>query len=297
MTGGLGMNRFALAIRLAAAICTTAIASGQTTSAPLPRPRDLLEQAYQGSRYHSPAERTTTLYLLAQAVEPLSKKLAGEWSTEMFYAALETGQRDADSDQKNALVILSRIDPVKAAELFRDQILPKKEIGVQDMRPYGAVALFPALYEAQGLAAIDQIETLALWLGQTGQYPYSAMGALLKNVAQKDPDIAQSLWGQATLFFKDDPGYRGTARFLVDFLLKTHEIPGQAVLASSVRAAVDWLEKRIEAERTATGKRDSKILEMRTGEKTFQFGSEEELQIFRLLPLIRQIDADWAEQL
>lgn len=284
------------AMWLGAAISSTAIAIAQNTVAPLPRPLDLLDQAYQSSRYHPPQERTLTLYFLSQAAEPMSKNRTREWSTEMFHVALQGGTRDSDAAQKNALVILSRVDPAKAADLFRDQILPKKEAGVEDPRPYGAEAVFPALYEAQGLKAIDQIEMLALWLGQTGQYPYEAMAAILKSVAKKDPSRAQLLWAQATMFFKDDPGYRGTERFLVDFLLKTYEVPAPGALAKTVRAAVDWLERRAEAAANATGKTDAQILEMRAADRTFRFGSDEELQIFRLMPLMRQIDAEWASQ-
>ncbi len=285
------------AARIASLLGAASLALAQTAVAPLPTPRDLLDQAYQLSKLHPPSERAMTLYLLAQAVEPLSTKLARDWSIELFDVALQAGTPDADALQKNAVATLSRVDPVKAAELFREQMLPKKEAGAQDLRAYAAAALFPALYEAQGLKALDQIEMLAAWLGETGQYPYRGVAAILKSVAEKDPGRAQVLWGQAASFFKNDPGYRSSETFLTDFLLSTYQIPAPAMLAKSLSAVVDWLEKKAEAEASGAGKNGAKILEVRTGKETFRLGSEIELQIYRLLPLIRRVDPKWAAQI
>src|ERR1700744_6062282 len=130
--------------------CAVSPMSAQSPATPLPKPLDLLDRAYQSSRYQSFQERTYTLLLLARSAEPLSKNKARDWAVELFDVAQKAGTRDAGSFQKNPLVILSRIDSSAAAELFRQQILPKREPGVEDPRPYGAEALFPALYETRG---------------------------------------------------------------------------------------------------------------------------------------------------
>jgi hypothetical protein len=285
-------------LRIGSGFLLAFTATTQTVPEPaaprLPKPLDLLNLAYAMNGSQPDRERAPTLFFLAQAVEPLSKAKAREWSIELFRLAGQITAQDADAMQKNALVALSWVDPLEADELFRQQKLPKREPGHEDTRVYAAMAVFPALYGAQGAKSLDEIESLAAWLGQTGQYPYAAVASIITGVEKIDLTRARALWFRAMSSYKGDLGFRGTENFVVDFLLKTQEVPDRGALTDTLKSVVGWLEERSKSE---AGGKDPKILEARSGQHSVRFGSEGELQIFRLLPLIRKMDADWAAKI
>ena len=76
----------------------------------------------------------------------------------------------------------------------------------------------------------------------------------------------------------------------MDFLLEARAVPAPATLRHAVETVLAEVEKSAEEKREEAGLR----IELRTQQETLNFTSEEDFLIYRLLPLIRQLDVKWA---
>ncbi|MFQ5777190.1 MAG: hypothetical protein ACE5IP_04200 [Terriglobia bacterium] len=267
----------------------------QPASQPYGLPSQLLEEANAISRNFIPEERADLLLELSQFAVALDPPRANSWSLELFQIAtneLAPGPYRA-AMQKNALTTLARTDPMRAAELYTLQNPPARSgdsLPGEDVRSFGARTLFPLLWAKQAEAALPKIEEIAVWLGSTGQYPYGAMTEIVLKVAETDPQKAAALFAQAVSFFPRDPGIGNTNRRYIGFLLRTWEVPGGGLLRQAIQEGLRALERDADTRTT------SLYAEVTTAQGSIRFESEAELLAYRLLPLIEQLDPDWAER-
>ncbi|HEY6307464.1 MAG TPA: hypothetical protein VI488_13510 [Candidatus Angelobacter sp.] len=256
----------------------------------------LLREAEQLSRPFIPEERADLLMDLARAAGEVDRDQAESWSLELFRISTTvlTAGPYRRAMQKNALTTLAVFDPQKAADLYTSQDIPPRgaDIPGEDVRTYGTRILFRQMWAKQHQGALPKIEEIAAYLGSTGQYPYYAMADIIVNLAQSDRDKAASLFSQAIYFLPRDPGFQTANREYVDFLLQTYKsIDSPGLVRQAVVTALTAINN------PDLAKRYSKHFEVTTAKGTFQLNSEADLLVYQMLPLIRQLDPKWAEDL
>ncbi len=256
----------------------------------------LLHEAEQISRHFTPEERADLLLDLSRTINVVEKKESEQWSLEIFNLAttvIRPGPYRL-AMQKNALTTLALVDADKAAKLYVQQDSPPKgeNLPLEDVRSFGARTLFPQLWKNGGMSSLPEIETVAAYLGATGQYPYVAMAAVVPKVAEQDPDKAATLFGDATNYLSRDPGFASTNRDFINFILQTYQsVSSASLIRQAINAALESIDN------AELDKRYSKQFEVKTSKGVFRVSSEREVLAYRLLPVVRQIDSKWAESL
>jgi hypothetical protein len=134
---------------------------------------------------------------------------------------------------------------------------------------------------------------LAAYLGNTGQYPYRAMGAIALDLASTDVAASQRILKHATRFFRKDPGFTSTNDQFVDFILDTRSIATAKILRGELRAAVEGLEHP----RSHVLLRAKVRISAVTPLGTLRFDSQPEYLFFRLLPLTKIADPHLGAQI
>lgn len=256
----------------------------------------LLHEADILSRPFAPEERAELLLTMAQTAAPFDAARAKSWSLELFRITTEQLRHGMyrEAMQKDALVTLAQNDPILAAKLYKQQDIPNISDDpkmLEDTRSFGARTLFPALWGREGPAAITTIESLADYLGSTGQYPYHAMADIIVRLSEKEKSKATALFSQAVSCLPRDPGFADTNREYVDFLVKTHKVATAALLQQALSEAFASIDKAEAKQQFA------RHYEVSTQKGSVEFNSDREFLTFRLLPIVKQFDPDWAERL
>src|ERR1019366_9999134 len=88
---------------------------------------------------------------------------------------------DRPAMEKNVLITLARIDLVEAERLYITQDAPSSQVG-EDARADGADQLFNIIWAKDGKSGLPAIRRIALWLGETGQFPYRAIGRVISRL-------------------------------------------------------------------------------------------------------------------
>jgi hypothetical protein len=276
-------------------IAAASLAAQQTAEPQAASPTSLLNEAYSIAANSSPQERAYLLMTLAQAASDVDPALVRPWSLELFAFANKNLAQDTyrAAMQKNALTALCQVDPNQAAELFTQLDPPGHPLANEDLRSFAARTLFPKLWEADGgLKSLEKIERIANWLGETGQYPYSAMAGIIRKTAEKDHEKAASLFSEAVAFLPRDPGFFVTNRqFVDDFLLQTWKIPETGVVANAITVALASIEA---AEKAG---QPSMRIDLFTTAGKVALSSQSDYLVYRLLPIVASIDMKWAAQL
>ena len=244
------------------------------------------DEAHQISANLDPDGQAIVLQLLLASAKSTDPERVRGWAIELFNVGPKLGP-NREAAQKNALVPLSSVDPVRAAELFPLQKTPDPGDS-EDNRIFAAEALFPALWSKLHTGSLNQIESLASWMGSTGEYPYTAIGDLALEVEPVEPAVAQELYSQAVHSFEVGATFPLTNKTYVEFLLKTRQIPSRTLLRKGVQDALDAIDKSVPLP-SLKGIR----IEVQTKDGTRAFGSEKDYLLARLLPLIREIDESW----
>src|SRR6185437_14128471 len=131
-------------------------------------PLELLKKADLMSREVAPEERVAILLDLAGAAADVDPMQAKAWANQLLHISFELplGYFRA-SIQKETLCIMARIDPTRAASLWKVQDAPEawanRATLSEDLRSDGTAVLFPALWEENQLKSIATIQMIADW--------------------------------------------------------------------------------------------------------------------------------------
>ena len=154
--------------------------------------------------------------------------------------------------EKNALRVLAINDPDTELSLYRQQGSPLQEAKPgeplnEDPRALSVPSIFSVIWSRNGRPYLDRLQSLAAYLGETGQYPYRPMSSIASDVGKSDPKRARSILKDATRFYASYPGFITTNGEFVDFILKTHDVANRTTLRSELDAALRGLEHPREA--------------------------------------------------
>lgn len=259
----------------------------------MPSPSEVFHEAHALSPSLSPDDRAVVLLGIAKGVRAIDVAACRTWSLELFDVSRNLMASDnRRAMQKNALVTLSSVDPKLSARLFKQQDLPASDHETyEDNRVYAAGPIFSGLWRIEGRKSFGTVRNLANWMGATGEYPYEAVGEMILELNKnRYRDSAQALFADAEYAYEGaSAGYTSTNEFYVSFLLTAYPAANHALLEKGLRSAVESLEHAAEKD-----KREIQVqIQNRSG--THAFSSEEDALLYRLIPLLRNVNPDLAD--
>jgi len=273
-----------------AALCGSASAHDDETSKKAAF--DLLDRAVKLAQHFNPEERADTLFGAADVAAGLDAQRANAWSKEAFDLTRQMPEiQSRVPRQKNALRVLAVNDPDTALALYRQQDVLKPNEYPEDPRALSIPSIFSVVWASKGQPYLSQLRGLAVYLGQTGQYPYRAMTDIALEVAESDRKRARHILGDATRAFRRDPGFASSDGEFVEFIVKTRVIPSRSALRDELQAAVESLQ------RPDASPHSKWRIGVTTPVGNAEFDSESEYLLFRLLPLAKTGDPSLAERL
>src|SRR5205085_65666 len=80
----------------------------------------------------------------------------------------------------------------------------------EDVRADAAIDIFPNYWRFIGKRGLPQIKKVANHIGDTGEYPYSAMGAVAANILAAEGMIdVEGILKEATKYYRQEQGLFG----------------------------------------------------------------------------------------
>jgi hypothetical protein len=284
--------RTQLVVLLYAVLC--GIGAGQTNEAEKKSALDLLDNAANLAQQFNVEERADITLAAADVAAPLDASRANAWAREAFDLTRQMPETQSRVPmQKNALRVLAVNDPDTALLLYRQQDVLKPSEYPEDPRALSVPSIINVVWNAKGRSYFKKLRSLAVYLGETGQYPYRPMADVAVDLAKSDRKQAQHIFADAICAFRHDPGFASSDSEFVGFITKTGGVAGRSILKREIRAAVDSLERQ---HPTVFSK-----VKFRIGVTTpvgdTVFNSESEYLLFRLLPFARIGDPKLAKRL
>ena len=168
----------------------------------------------------------------------------------------------------------------------------------EDLRSDAALTIFKNYWLEKKPRGLDEVRSIAAYLGQTGQYPYMAVGFILNDVISHQKTAHSELPGGASSILLDAyASYQRGSKFrsedeeFVDFLESLQMLLPPALLKSGVEIAVERLTLQKDPAEYQY------ISRVQTQKGTATFHSRADELLFELLPLVRQVDAALADKL
>jgi hypothetical protein len=167
------------------------------------------------------------------------------------------------------------------------------------LRSSGARTIFKNYWQSEGPRGLGTIRAEAVYLGQTGQYPYGVVASILSDLVSSQSKKASLVPPDGLTLVSDAySSYRRGSRFRVEdqefarFLQTLHPTLPAALFRQGLEIAVDRL--------LADNERDGApayISHVRTEKGTAIFHRRQDDILFEPLPLVHEVDPDWAAQI
>jgi hypothetical protein len=204
---------------------------------------------------------------------------------------------DRIATEKNALTILSKSDPELAMQLFVkvENPIPIAEVGFpEDVRAYAATEIFTNYWNAVGVEGLRNIVLMARHIGNSGEYPYRAMGYVM-NEAFKIGDesrlsIVNKIFDEAITYYRRGSPFQNRNEEFLSLLKSTEHIAPTANYLQALHLLVNNL-SRDEIPNVHF------IAEIGTSEEFVRFTDMNSALLFRVFPLVAEMDAEWAKSL
>ncbi len=277
------------------------LASEATTSnTPLgaSTPLGLLQESYQTSRNFEPEQRAWLLFRLAKAAVHKSPANSRSWSKELFSLAASLPPTwNKLAFEKNAVVTLFQTDPKEAIRLFRnmdDPIAMASGALPEDVRSEAAQVAFQQLLIIQrGRRGLNTIEQIAQHLGETGEYPYAAVTPIVKQLALTDAARSQAFYMQALQYYRRGSKFLDENRMFIQFLQNLKE----QLSRGQLRMGLDPVVTRLLEQKSAAESNQRYRAQVSTTKGVVEFRDPSDQMLFELLPLVHEVDSNWAEDL
>ena len=290
-----------------AALALVGVLSAQSTPKAQPirqkrmLPDSFLLESYQLSKELVPFERATLLNYLSLAAAQHHLSCTSAWSEENLQLARQlpmTWTRWAV--EKNSLVALSYAKPNRALALIRSMELPSEGIGFrEDIRSDGANTIFDNYWRAHQAKGVARLRDEAMYIGQTGQYPYRAIEHIVANLAATGPKgqsaipaTAQTLITDAYFFYRRGSQFEVEDDEFVEFLQNLRPIIASNILKQGLDLAVERL-----LDKDRPHAKQGYLVRIQTENGSAVFRRRQDTLLFYLLPLVRELDPAWAEQI
>lgn len=262
----------------------------------VPVASDVLIQAYLLGKEFVPEERASLLRRLGQVAVDVDHSLGKLWCEELFRSAFDLPPVwNRLAFEKNALVTLSQLDPVRAMELFdaMDSPISMNDGNIpEDVRADAARTVFVRFWRQTNKKGLPQIRSSAMHLGDTGQYPFGAMASIIRDVAETDPNGARALFAEALGYYRGGARIRFENLEFIEFLQGVRTKVDRNLMREALQKVVSSLteDRRGQDRVTYYG-----TVATKSGSATFN--SFPEQLLFEVFDLIEEVDKGWAESL
>jgi hypothetical protein len=265
-------------------------------------PSSILAESYQLGRSLVPSERAILLNHLTRTAAEHHLACTAAWTEENLRLARQLPMDwNRLAIEKNAVVALSYVKPDRAMTLLRSMDLPVSDgLGFpEDVRSDGATIIFQNYWRAHRPKGVPELRAEAVYLGQTGQYPYRGIRGIVDDVAAtfpkepgQLPEAARSLVLEAYSFYERGSKFQVEDDDFVEFLQVLHPILPVPLLRQGLELAVERL---LDADRPLD--KQTYLAHVQTEKGTATFHRRQEKLLFDLLPLVRAVDPDWVAQI
>ena len=270
--------------------------TNQERLAPGPKSEDLLMRSYATGKQFVPDERAAHLVFLTQVAADANPEMARRWAEEAFKLTSDLPMSwNRGVAQRNVLVQLARVDPARALQLLGSMDIPVPQVGgslTEDLRASAAQAVFLAAWRKTGAKNLGVMQREAQHIGETGQYPYKAMANIISGLAPRDSARAHSLFSEALAYYRRGSKFRSTNLEYLEFLREVRPYIQQSLVRSALEIFVAEVSKSPEPE-----KGENWVFQIETDKGVAALRSPAERLLFEVLPMIREIDAEWAQRI
>jgi len=287
-------------------LCASALAECPPASVPPGKgastASSILAESYRLGRTLDAAERAILLNYLSRTAAEHHLACTSAWAEENLQLARQLPMDwNRLAIEKNAIVALSYVKPDRAMTLLRSMDLPVSDgVGFpEDVRSDGAAIVFQNYWHAHRPKGVPELRAEAVYLGQTGQYPYRGIRGIVVDLAValprepgQLPEVARSLVLEAYSFYERGSKFQVEDDDFVEFLQALHAILPAPLLKQGLELAVERL---LDTDRPLD--KQSYLAHVQTEKGTATFHGLQEKLLFDLLPLIHEIDPDWVAQL
>src|SRR4051812_48886714 len=167
--------------------------------------KELLQRAYSNTKDLSESDRAALLARLASSSARVMPEQSKAWADEVFQITQGLNNDNFRGQyEMTAVLAVGENDPDHALQLLLQMSPPgSNQDGnpMPDLRSSAAAGLFQKYFQKRGEAGLPALQATARQLGELGLYPFMAMGPIIRNLNQNDPDKAQSLVNEALIYF------------------------------------------------------------------------------------------------
>jgi hypothetical protein len=254
----------------------------------------LLQRTYLLSKELPPEER---VWLLTELIMPSAKwhpALMRPWTEEVFRLALQLSPGyDRVVTQKNAATAMGWIDIQRALQMLNQCEAPSpSDSDAEDVRDVAARTIFARYWQTDGMNGLAKIQRTADHLGDTGEYPFGAMVPVIQAVSAKDPAKSSALINEAVTFYQRGTKFEMTNYEFVDFLKQVKPL----MPLSTRRQPLEALVKALTSDSGEKNDRQWRI-RVYTDKGVAEFRNQNVALLFDILPMIREVDPEWAQRL
>lgn len=256
----------------------------------------ILEESYQISRTLKDQNRAFALVRLTDISTNVSPSRTIAWSKELLTLAPSMPANwNRTAAERNALIPLARVEPVQAFELLSkiEMPIPQSDGFPEDIRDNAAEVIFVNYFHAAGLAQLDGIVRAADAIGETGEYPYRAMGLIIEELTKSPakPEVATHIFHRALTYF-----HRGS--IFQDEDVEFFDLLERVQFMIPVEEYKNGLKEFVRHLTTVRSNEISKYAARAlTAFGVVEFDSEKKLLLFRIFPTLAGTDARWAREL
>ncbi len=297
-----------IAVSLVVLLCASILAPQRiTTPGKATEVSMLLDESYSLSNREDFGEIERIWYLgdLLNICVTLAPERAPKLSDELFSLsrnsqALQNFKAYRIANEKNAFVLLSRVDPERAMQRFPEVEDPDPVMAPEDVRAHAARTIFSNYFERKGLDALSEIRHQAKHIGDTGVYPYHALGLVLSKLGESQDDTARSIaneifneilpyYDRGSLISNEDSEFFAllqNARFAID----------ASLLKRGIQALSSHVTQKLATEKSVS-RDEIFIAKVLTEKGEVILKSKNLTLLFRAFPLISEVDSALAGRL
>ncbi len=263
-----------------------------------PNPVSLLKEGYAAGVSADMEDRLYLLGVLSYAAGEIEPSLCRQWSEELFALSFKLPlDWTRVAHEKNALVSLAAIDPARSFQLLHtvDNPVAMPDGSMpEDVRADAATYIFPAYWKAGHTARkLQSIGTQAERLGNTGQYPYLAVFPILKETFKTNEGESYSIFYKALGYYRLGSKSEREDEDFVEAL----DALWPALPDELKHAALSVAVARLTSDQAKTYPGSVYSARVATSQGSATINNRALLQLYRLLPRVRELNAKWADQL
>lgn len=257
---------------------------------------DLLRESYAIGADLVPSQRALLLFQLASAAGPIAPNLSKQWAKDLFNL---TFQLDPDWNrsalQKNAVAVLANADPAGAFRMLEMMSpLPNQTMLGEDLRADAARTVFLLYWnQHRSPGRLAEIRTRSAAIAQDGQYPFLAVSPMLHDSLRRDEPAGLAWFSEISMAYgQGSANIRSSNPDFVAFLRDFWPTLTPAAKREALTPLVSKLTQP-DADASEWTYRSS----VKTSAGAVVFSSRNDQLLFQVMPLVRELDAKWADRL